>query len=606
MTYFRTKPLQVGASASYLVRSIKLVWQATPVWTAGWLLLLIVQGVLPAASVYLTRALVNSIVLAIESNGNAEAVRASLVLAGLMGIVLASIELLRGISTLVRTTLSEQVRDFVADLIHAQSIAVDLAFYDLPEYYDHMYRASREAAYRPVALLESLGSLLQNGITLGAMMLVLLPYGWWLPLVLFLSTLPALLVVLRNSRKRHAWERQVTQDERRAWYNNWLLTSREAALDLRLFGLGTHFRNSFAELRRQLREQRLSIVRSEAVSEVAASMVALLAVGGTMLIVIWQVLQGVLDLGDLALVYQAFTQGQGLLRTLLQSVGQIYGNSLFLGDLFQFMSLEPIVRDPEVPVDLTDSDNRDQPIALRFRNVAFAYPGSARSAMENFNIAIPAHKTVAIVGSNGAGKSTFVKLLCRFYDPGQGHVELFGQDLRHMRLEDLRSQLSVLFQTPMQFNMSARDNIGLGYGSREVPQSEIEQAAYFAGADEVIARLPKQYETLLGVWFEEGTDLSQGEWRRMALARTLLRQAPIVVLDEPTSAMDPWAEAAWIRRFRTYAEGKTAIIITHRFTTARHADIIYVMENGLVVESGSHAELLALGGRYAESWAERR
>lgn len=174
-----------------------------------------------------------------------------------------------------------------------------------------------------------------------------------------------------------------------------------------------------------------------------------------------------------------------------------------------------------------------------------------------------------------------------------------------MRLEDVRSQLTVLFQAPMQFNMSAGDNIGLGNGDGQAPRSEIEQAAYFASADEVVARLPKQYETLLGVWFEEGTDLSQGEWRRVALARTLLRQAPITILDEPTSAMDPWAEAAWIRRFRTYAEGKTAIIITHRFTTALHADIIYVMENGHVVEYGSHTDLLAQGGRYAQSWAEQ-
>jgi ATP-binding cassette subfamily B protein len=589
---------------TFLVQSFKITWSAAPRLALAWLVLLILQGLLPALTVYLTRALVNSIVLAIDSGGDEAAVRATVLLALLMGLILAALELLRGLSNWVRTALSEQVRDHIADLIHVQSQAVDLAFYDLPEYFDSLHRASREASYRPVALLDSLGALLQNGITLGVMMLVLVPYGWWLPVVLLLGTLPALGIVLRNNRRRHAWQRRVTADERRAWYFDWLLTAREAAAEIRLFGMGDRFRHGYLDLRRRLRAENLALVRREGLTELAAGGIALLTVGLTMLVMVWRVLQGLLTLGDLALIYQAFTQGQNLMRTLLQSVGQIYGNSLFLGDLFEFLALEPTVRDPETPAALPAPG--DQPVAIRFQDVSFTYPGSSRTALQGFDMVVPTGQTVAIVGSNGAGKSTFVKLLCRFYDPTAGSVEIFGQDLRRLRQADIRAALSVMFQSPQQFNLTVNDNIGLGNPAAAVSPAEIAQAAYFSGADEIIERLPGGYDALLGIWFLEGTDLSQGEWRRLALARALLRPARVFVLDEPTSAMDPWAEMEWLRRFRDYAKDRTVILITHRFTTARHADLIYVMEYGAIVESGRHEELLALNGRYAQSYLERR
>jgi len=215
----------------------------------------------------------------------------------------------------------------------------------------------------------------------------------------------------------------------------------------------------------------------------------------------------------------------------------------------------------------------------------------------------------AIVGPNGAGKSTLVKLLCRLYDPDSGSIEVDGVDLRHLSLQELRQNITVLFQEPVQYAATVAENIGmsLAEGEAEVeakPEAEarVERAARAAGAEVMISRLPKGYDTVLGTWFEGGTDLSVGEWQRIALARAFLRHAPIIVLDEPTSAMDSWAEADWLRRFRLLARGRTAMVITHRFTTAMYADVIHVMHDGCIVESGSHQELLAQGGRYAQSW----
>ena len=232
---------QATSQAPFLGRAVVLVWSTAPTWTAVWVALLVVQSLLPVAAVYLTRAVVNATVLAIDTNGATEAVRAAVLLAVGLGIVLAAQELLRGVARWVRAGLSDRVRDAIADLIQERALAVDLAFYDLPDFYDRQYRASQEASYRPVALLENLGMLLQNGLTLVAMMFVLLPYGWWLPLALLGSTIPAILVVLQNAQRRHAWRQEVTADERRSWYYNWLITTRENAAELRLNGLARPF-----------------------------------------------------------------------------------------------------------------------------------------------------------------------------------------------------------------------------------------------------------------------------------------------------------------------------------------------------------------------------
>ena len=501
-------------------------------------MLLLTQGLLPVAVVYLTRSMVDRLAAAIGAGATWDSLRPLAVLAALLAGTILLIDLLRGVTGWVRTAQAELLTDHVTNLIHRQSLAADLAFYEWPDYYDHLHRARGEAGYRPVALLESMGSLLQNGITLFAMGVVLIPYGLWLPVVLLASTLPALCVVLHFTLRQHQWRLRTTPDERRTWYYDWVLTTGETAAEVRA---GRPFPGALPGAAPAAPSR--AVADGEASSGGRAGRRRCRHPGHGRR-------HGVDDL--------AGPEGTGDPRrpgSVLPGVppgpapdahpSSEHGPALCQqpvpGQSLRVPGLEPKVIDPDHPLPLPNILNE----GIRFDQVAFRYPGSPRRALEDFSLTIPAGQLVALVGPNGAGKSTLVKLLCRFYDPEAGRITLDGIDLRDLSLEELRSRITVLFQTPVHYNATVAENIALGDLNRGLGPV-IQATARAAGADETIACLPRGYDQLLGNWFESGTELSVGEWQRIALARAFLRQAPIIALDEPTSAMDPWAEADWL------------------------------------------------------------
>jgi ATP-binding cassette subfamily B protein len=579
-------------------RTWRLIYAASPHWTAAWLVLLFVQGLLPVATVYLTRLLVNSLVAAMNARGSRETVQELLFLAALMGGVLLTTELLRNLAEWVRGTQAELIQDHVKALIHAQAVALDLSFYESPDYFDRLYRAANEGGSGPLALLENTGNLLQNGLTLLGMAAVLIPYGAWLPATLVVSTLPALYVAFRFNRRYHDWWSKTTPDRRWAQYYDMMLTGNLACAELRLFGLGALFQSAYQSLRRKLRTDRLCLARDQNLARLAASTIALLVSAAAVLVFLTRVLEGAATLGDFALFYQAFSSGQNLVRALFGNLGQLYSNTLFLGSLFEFLELKTQVVDPPRPEPAPSQLTK----GIQFREVTFRYVPGAPPAISNLDLDIAAGQVTAIVGPNGAGKSTLLKLLCRFYDPESGRLEFDGVDIRMFPVGQLRQLISVLFQFPVRYHATAAENIAIAALTSSPSREEIEQAARSSGAHEAIARLPKSYDSLLGKWFADGMELSAGEWQRVALARAYLRRSPIIILDEPTSFMDSWSEADWFDRFKPLAKGRTTIIITHRFTIAMRADIIHVMDAGRIVESGTHAELLKCGGLYARSW----
>lgn len=590
---------QAKAQLPYIPDTFRLIWAASRPWPLAWGFLLILQGALPIALVFLSGALADSLGSLVGSR-NWSYDPQLFILAGLLVLVLLGTQSLNNLLGWVRSVQAELVQDHISDLIHTKALELDLAFYDSPEYYDRLYRARIDAYDRPVALLENLGALLQNALTFLAMAVILLRFTHWLPIVLILGMVPVLLVLTHFTFREYTWLNQTTEARRRASYFDWLLTDRDSAAEMRLFALGDLFRNAYQAIRKRLRAERAGLARSQALGELLAGGVALLSIGLVMFWMLRRLVFGTASLGEAVILYQAFSQGQRLMQTLLGSAGQILRNVLFIENLFEFLNLKPSL------ATLPGSRKLGKTLSagIRFEEVAFRYPGSQQTVLQDFSLTIPAGQVVAFVGENGAGKSTLLKLLCRFYDPDTGRILIDGSDLREMNAVELWRSITVLFQEPVHYYETASRNIAFGELASEPSDQRVIEAARAAGAHDLIMKLPQKYETLLGKWFG-GDELSTGEWQRVALARAFLRQSPIMILDEPTSAMDSWAEVDWMSRFRRLAEGRTAILVTHRFTTAMQADVIHVMSAGRIIESGTHRELLDYNGKYALSWRKQ-
>jgi ATP-binding cassette subfamily B protein len=570
--------------------ALALVWRAAGWWTVAWGILLVTQGLVPAGLALLLRTLVNRLV--------ASSPGWNTVLPPAVGIAVLWIvaQLLSSALSWVRAAQAELVQAEVHRLIQTQALRLDLSFYDRPESFDLLYRAQADALDQPLSLLESLGALVQNGLGFLALAAILFAYARWLPLLLVLTAVPGLLLVARQILEAHRWNMEHTNDIRRAEYLDWIMTGQSAAAELRLFSIGAHFRNAYEDLRKILRVGRLRLAWQGATTELGAG---LLAWAGSIAGLGWMLhrtLAGQVKLGDLLLCFQAFQQSQLLLRSLLEGAGKVYRSLLFVNNLDEFLKIQPVILSG-----LAASPALSIANSIRLDRVSFTYPGGNHRALDDFNLEIPQGKVVAIVGHNGAGKSTLIKLLCRFYDPDEGRILVDGVDMSSLDREALRRRITVLFQEPVRYHATVRENIGFGDVAAISDQARLWEAARGAGALDPIGRLTEGFDAVLGKMFGN-VELSGGEWQRIALARAFFRQASFIILDEPSSAMDSWAEQDWLSRFRALAQGKTALMITHRFTTAMHADIIHVMDKGRVVESGTHAELVERGGAYAASW----
>ena len=560
--------------------------------------LVIVSGLGPVAWVYVTQRIVDRLVPAVAADGSWATLQPLVLWAVAAAALLVVSEAVAAALGWVRSNHEERLKDRIVARIHAQSARLDLAFYESPAFFDRLHRAREEASYRPSELSHAFVDVLQSGITLAGLAAVLLSFSPWLPVVVGVGAAPVLYVVVTHAAAYRRWRWDAAQIERRAWYYDHALTSAGFAAELRVFGWAPRFQRDFQSLRATLREQYLALARRRGVADVTAAFVTFSVLGGGFVWVVALAMRGLVSLGQLAGFAQATLTGLASMRSLLAGLGRLYANSLFVDDLSAFLAIEPQVVSPRAPA-VAPSRVAS---GLRFRDVTFRYPGATAAALQHFNLHVPAGQRAAIVGPNGAGKTTLIKLMCRLYDPEAGAIEIDGTDIRRFDLDELRALVSPLFQEPVRYFQSAADNIRIGSPTVELTPEAVRGAASAAGAARLIEGLPAGYDTCLGTWFDDGVELSTGEWQRVALARALARPAAIVALDEPTSALDPWTEADWYARFTTATAGRTAVIITHRFTTAMQADVIHVMQHGRVVETGTHASLMSMAGAYAQAW----
>jgi len=575
--------------------ALKLVWQSSPVWTTTRLALIIAQSTLPLLSLYLMKVIIDAVTTGIAATDKGTTFKQIALLIGLTGIVALANNVCSSIAELVNTAQTQLVTDYMYGIVHAKAIEVDLEFYENSQYQDTLQRAQQQAYFRPSSILNNLLQVGQNGISLIGITGLLFWFDWTLAAILFIATVPGVFVRLKYAGEMYRWQRQRTSTERKSQYLHWMLTHSLYAKEIRLFNLGILFSRRFRQLRQQLYRESLQIATKRSLQSLVTQVSATLAVYGSYAFIAYQTLQGTFTVGTLVMYYQAFQRGQDALRGVLNSLAGLYEDNLFLFNLQEFLESKPKVIEPSHPKPIPKLKQK----GIQFHHVSFQYPSSNRKGLEDISLTIQPGEVVALVGENGAGKTTLIKLLCRLYDPTAGTITFEGVDLKDLATADLRRQISIVFQDYAKYHLSANENIWLGNIDLPPNDERIEKAARKAGADDVIKSLPKGYETLLGNWFEDGEELSIGQWQKIALARSFLRDAQIIVLDEPTSALDPKAEAQVFEKFRQLLEGQSAILISHRLSTIKMADRIYLLEHGTITESGTHQELMQLGGTYA-------
>ena len=577
-------------------RVLTLVWDANPRLTLALAVLNLLQGAVPAARVWLSKLLVDAVVGAVTTGNGVGALPQVLLLVGLQFGIGAVSNVLGTAANICQQLLQEQVSNRIQLLVMRHANQLDLIFFERPQFYDLLQTVQREAAFRPVQMVQTAFMLIRQILTFVSLLALLVNLEWFIAAAALLSPIPAFVSSARYGWQGYQMMRWQSPLRRMMSYLTNLLTIDIYNKEVKLFTLGDFFISRFSALFQRYYLQQRGLIIRRYIAGAAWSMLTVLTSGLTFLYVAYRTLGGAISVGGLTLYVQAADGVSQAFSAVLGALQSMYEHQLYLQTLFELLDFKPLVRAPEHPVAL----RRPMQQGIEFRNVTYTYEGKDQPAVDDVSFTIDKGETVAIVGHNGAGKTTLVKLLARLYDPQSGQVLIDGRDVREYDPDDLRNDFGVLFQDFVSYQFSARENIGVGRIERLEDANAIANAAVKSGASGVIEGLPQGYETVLGKWFEGGVNLSGGEWQKVALGRAFMREAQILILDEPSAALDAKAEFELFSRLQELAHGRTAIFISHRFSTVRRADRILVFEQGKLIEQGTHAELVALGGRYAE------
>lgn len=490
--------------------------------------------------------------------------------------------------------LADRFTRHVSVQVMGHASRLDLASYEDPVFYDKLERARVQATDR-IAMIQAIGTLCQQAITAASLSAGIFWFSPWLLLLLVIAVVPAFLGESHFAFLGYSLNIRQTPVRRQLDYLRVLGASKESAKELKLFGLSDFITGEYARLSTDLYDQNVELAKRRLWAGTLLSLLSTSGYYGAYAWVIYRTVNGDLSWGTLQFLTGAIAGAATNIQAIFSTFSSIADQSLFLTDLVAFFQVQPSVRSKP------DAIPAPRPIrdGFVFDRVCFSYPGSSRAILHNLDLRIDAGERIALIGENGQGKTTIVKLITRLYDPTAGRILLDGVDLRDYSIEDLNREIGVIFQDFMRYEMSARRNIAVGRIDNDL-DDDIRRAAQKSLADAVVRKLPKGYEQLLGRRFEGGLDLSGGEWQKIALARAYLRDAQLLILDEPTAALDARSEYEVFERFAELTEGKMALLISHRFSTVRMADRIIVLENGRIAEQGSHKQLMALGARYAE------
>ena len=560
------------------------------------MLIMLVQALIPAASAWVAKHIVDGVVQAVNSRMDA-AGGFHLVLPWLVA-ELALITLgsaLGQAASLLNHVIDNRVRCHVQTLVIGKATALDLSYFEDAKFYDMLRNAANQADWRSPALVRSVLSAAQSLLTLGSFAGLIFAFNPWLTLVLLAAVVPSFIAEKHTSDMEYNLETRRAKERRQMTYYELLLTDNAAVKEVIHFGLGGPLLERYLGFFRKWFREDTALARKRSAFSLVFGLVGNLAYYAAYGWVVYGAVGGRITIGDMTMYLALFARTQGSFSSLLTGWNEIREGGLFLNNLFLFLEVQPKVAAPANP----------RPVPVRivrgidFENVSFKYPNRDEFALKDVTLHIAAGEKIALVGANGAGKSTFIKLLTRLYEPTAGRILIDGIDVREFDTVALRRIVSVVFQDFVKFSTTLRENIGFGRIEAAGEMDAIRAAAQRGGADDVAAEIPHGYDAMLGYWDDDATSLSGGQWQKVAISRAFMRDAEVLVLDEPTSAIDAEKEYELFTRFRTLTEGRISVLISHRFSTVRIADRIAVLEHGAMTELGTHAELLARGGTYA-------
>ncbi|QDQ74748.1 ABC transporter ATP-binding protein [Pseudoluteimonas lycopersici] len=583
---------------------LREIWASSPWLTSASLALRLVRALMPVATLYVGKLIIDEAVRLVGAHVPHDTLSAAwhsgelshLVQLLLLEFALAiASDLFGRMVAYVDSVLSEKFSNETSIRLMEHAATLDLEDFEDPDLQDQLDRARRQTMGR-MNLLSQLFGQAQTAITVVSFAVGLIAYAPWLMLLLAIAMIPAFVGESHFNAINYSLNFQWTPERRQLDYVRQMGASVETAKEVKIFNLNRFFIERFRTLAQQMFLANKALAARRAFWGTLLSALGTLGYYAAYVYIAWRTVKGDFSIGDLTFLAGSFRQLGNLLESLLIGFSQVAGQALFLEDLYSFYDIKPEIASKP------DASPIPKPISCGFvfENVGFRYPDAEKWALRGVEFELHAGEVLALVGENGAGKTTLVKLLARLYDPDEGRILLDGRDLKDYDLDDLRANIGVIFQDFVRYHLSAGENIGVGDVDDMFNQERIAEAARKGMADEVIASLPNGYDQLIGRRFKTGVDLSGGQWQKIAIARAYMRDAQVMILDEPTAALDARSEFEVFQRFKDLSEGRTAVLISHRFSSVRMADRILVLANGKVEASGTHEQLMAQGGRYAE------
>lgn len=487
-----------------------------------------------------------------------------------------------------------QVTDYVSEAVQRKALELEFRYFEDPHYHDIFTRVQTQASVLPNSITSSIVSLLQGCLGFLGIVGILYSFHWLVAFVMVVSVVPCSMARIRASRALYNWQRDQSSTQRLLSYYSYLSTAPTPAREVRQLSLKSHLITKCNELRNKFRTERLSLLARGTLIDILAQVCSVVAMYASFAFVLHRAIQGSISLGTMSMYYLAFLGAQAMLQQAYNSLTALYESSMFLSDLDVFLSLGP----PKEHEDPPNSIPTQKPGGVLVDNVSFRYPFAHVNVLNEVSLYIAPGEVVALVGANGSGKSTLTKLLCRLYEPCSGSITVDGLDIQQLDIDEYRSQVSVMFQDYEKYQVTVRENIQFGDSFDPPSDERVRLAAQNANAEQLISRLDSGYDTMLGKFFDGGIDLSGGQWQKIALARTLVRPAKVVILDEPTSAVDAEGEMKFFQSLRSVVKDCSVLLVSHRFSTVRMADRIYVIDDGRIIEAGTHSDLVAQNGMY--------